>query len=181
MNKLPKKLMNLDYQTCLAEISYDMIESGSIYLYDISNILIENIGRFCERYQTDFLVLWDSLIKCMKNDDDGIYYFGIRELGVDGNTYITLRLNEPNNNPYRKIFAVEFHKIQENSKTILKARLYSVHISDIRSAIRNTTSEEMQDINENIYMDTNEIVQTFSWIKEITDNTPDISIIRTKQ
>lgn len=91
----------------------------SINLSDIATLLIQNVGRFAERYASDFLISWDAVKDIIKNAEPGTTYievFAIRRCGVDGNSYLMSNLRNtldrftgfarPENH-YRKILAVE--------------------------------------------------------------------------
>lgn len=85
----------------------------------IAGILIENVGRFCEKHAADFLLDWGRIEKTIENfadiQEETAKYIaiGIRELGVDSNDLIHTRLSDTTNpyetaqHYYRKIFIVE--------------------------------------------------------------------------
>lgn len=121
MNRIPKTLLKATDNTAIATdrimLSAKDIESnGQIYAFNVSDKLIEEVGRFCELHKTDFLITWDTLIQHIKTDDEGIYYFGIRKWGVDHNCYVFINLRDHvhdysyTENYYRKLYAVEFHR-----------------------------------------------------------------------
>jgi hypothetical protein len=97
-------------------------------LYGITDPIIVNVGRFCERYQSDALVTINSLQQALKqkNPEETVFIFAIRELGVDGSGYLLDRIK--NNDKiissgyYRKILAVQL-ETKENSILITLKKL----------------------------------------------------------
>ena len=89
---------------------------NDINMSSIATILIQNVGRFTERFASDFIIDWDSvrdLIKDAAPGDNSIVVFGIRRNGVDHTTFLMNKLQEQAHMPYlnveaeyRKIFAV---------------------------------------------------------------------------
>lgn len=83
--------------------------------------LINETGRFVERYASDLFISWESIKKSLANPDytGGKYLFGLREDGVDGNSFVVSRLNnyktyaEKLSGIYRKLYMLEI-KINEN-------------------------------------------------------------------
>lgn len=61
----------------------------------ILTILIQAAGRICRCYASDLFISWSSLEKELNNPEyeGGKYLFGMREMGVDHNTYVLSRLN----------------------------------------------------------------------------------------
>lgn len=144
MNHLPKMLLKIqDNKRIIAETKLRCSEinaSDDVYCYDITNKLIYFVGRFCENYHTDMLVTWNTVVNRIKTDSDGIYCFGIRQNGVDGNSYIFQRFRDGNPSVmsefYRKIFAVEFHKIKEFNDDIIH-----IVLKDVSGILQFTTED----------------------------------------
>ena len=134
MNHLPKMLLDIkNNKNVIAEFKLrcsEIKDSDTIYCYDITNKLIEFVGRFCESYQSDMLVTWNSIINKIKTDSDGIYCFGIRRNGVDGNSFLFQRFRDGHPSAmtefYRKILAVEFHKTKEYNEDVVNIQLKDV-------------------------------------------------------
>ncbi len=100
---------------------------GSVNLSDILTFLIQNTGRFVERYASDLFIIWqnvETMVNQTKNrkglpPEEAIIYFGLRKQGVDNNSYIMINLKEtavPVENDafyidyektYRKLFAIK--------------------------------------------------------------------------
>ena len=93
---------------------------GHINLSEIATILIQNVGRFCEQYASDFLITWNTveqLVSEYKPDETSeIICFAIRRQGVDHNTFLLNRLEEHQHiagwvdTYYRQILALEIKK-----------------------------------------------------------------------
>lgn len=99
------------------------------YYYDgnISNIiskLIQDCGRFTERYNSDLFITLQSMHKELEHrkqpiDKPMVYIYAMRESGVDSNSFMVCRLNEYKDNPaalegyYRRIYAVYLIPEQE--------------------------------------------------------------------
>lgn len=86
-------------------------------LSDIISKLIQDCGRFTERYNSDLFITLQSMHKELEHrehpiDKPMVYIYAIRESGVDGNSFMFCRLNEYKDNPaalenyYRRIYAV---------------------------------------------------------------------------
>ena len=121
--------MTRNYQTILdafhkTSAQMDVVTSmGEVNVSSIATKLIQNVGRYCDNYASDFLITWKSIEECLNAKYNGetrdVFAFGIRQLGVDGNDYIVNRLREWDKGfypydmaslYYRKILAVEIHK-----------------------------------------------------------------------
>lgn len=106
----------------IAEVS--STDAYNINTSEIATILIQNTGRFVERYASDFLYNWSNVCAqiekiacCLKSDEAfepifEVIPFGLRENGVDHANYIeSIILNNYMKSGYldyyyRKIFAV---------------------------------------------------------------------------
>jgi len=97
-------------------------ESGSLPDINMSSIatrLIQDVGRFCERFASDFLKSWDTVRKHLElRPIDRPYWavevFGIRRSGVDHNVFFMSRLRNHNRHGfffcehvYRKVLALD--------------------------------------------------------------------------
>lgn len=104
----------------------DMIETGyvnrnhntSINLSSIATYIIQNVGRFCERYASDFLIDWDNVQDAIEDpnpDAKPVYvWMGLRDSGVDGIPFIANRITEYSNY-YRKIYSIRItHSTSDN-------------------------------------------------------------------
>jgi len=79
-------------------------ESGSLENINMSSIatrLIQDVGRFCERFASDFVISWDIVREHLEprpidNPYRAVVVFGIRRSGVDHNTFFMSRLRNDN-------------------------------------------------------------------------------------
>ena len=159
MNKLPKTLLNANGRMIMekGELISESSMNGPIYLFEAFDKLIEDTGRFCERHQTDLMIALNSLIRKIKETNDGLYYFGIREMGVDHNSYVFLRLKDNSfdkyfaDNYYRKIYALEFHKTKDYDHILITYTL-----KDMSKSLRYEREDDNFPINEIDEEDENE-------------------------
>ncbi len=108
----------------------------SINLSSIATKLIQETGRFCESYASDFLINWQTIEDLLTRPMDtfldhdlfGMQIFGIRQMGVDGIAYL---LSRAKNNTcrmddyYRKVYAVVWLITPETKE--IKIKLYDIH------------------------------------------------------
>lgn len=105
-----------------------MVVNGNINdinMGDIIDILMQNVGRFCEKNLEDFILTWKYLEKMAKQkvnkNTEDIICFAIRKLGVDSNSFLISRLENNCDGKglaeiyYRKIFAVIINRQIDNS------------------------------------------------------------------
>lgn len=106
--------------------SYNEINTSSI-----QDILIQNTGRFCERFCSDLFITWKCVEEILKKpiDQNHIIVFAIRKNGVDSNTFLNCNLDPDNYNSeyYRKIYTL---LIKKNKNDIIHCELKDV-TSDI--------------------------------------------------
>ena len=96
-------------------------ETGTLDNLNLSNIitrLIHDVGRFCERFASDFIISWDMVRKQLEpRPVTEPYYtveiFGIRRAGVDHNNFFLSHLRNDSRgryfcceNVYRKVLAL---------------------------------------------------------------------------
>lgn len=150
MNHLPKTLLTVkDNHSVIAEskIQLEETKKSHFYMYDVTNHLIEQTGRFCEHYHSDLLVLLDSVMESMREDEDGIYCFGIRQNGVDGNSYIFNRMKDRKmlgmNDYYRKVYAIEFHRHKDVCGTHIL-----VQLKDVSTALSYDKDDDDYDVSQ---------------------------------
>ena len=109
-------------------------DPSTVNMSDIWTTLIQNTGRFCERYASDIVIdinmIQDDLRNLNNvNEYENIYAIGIRKEGVDGNAFLTHRLKDAYKmnhlyatcyDYYRKIFVVKLTKIDNDITCELK-------------------------------------------------------------
>ena len=74
--------------------------------------LIQECGRLCESYASDLFIDWYGIIRKLKERtmETSTYLFGIREDGVDHNTFVLSRYNNNGfqaKHEYRKIYRLD--------------------------------------------------------------------------
>lgn len=104
----------------------------NINLETIIDVLMHNVGRFCEAHLNDFMISWESVKAALNNTAPGndTIAFAIRQYGVDSNMFLYSRVKDHKHYPgwtenyYRKIYAI---KIQRE----LKSHIYGSTPDDI--------------------------------------------------
>jgi hypothetical protein len=84
-------------------------ESGTLDNLNMSTIatrLIQDVGRFCERYASDFLISWDAVRKQLEprhitEPCHAVELFALRRSGVDHNSFFMSRLRNDSRGPGR--------------------------------------------------------------------------------
>lgn len=73
---------------------------------DILSKLIIETGRLVEHYASDLFISWQTIEEQLNNPDykGGVYLFGLREMGVDHNSFVLSRFNSGDKKEYRKIY-----------------------------------------------------------------------------
>lgn len=119
----------------------------NINLSDMYNFLIQEVGRFCEHYASDFLITYDSLTRLIENtcpDNPTTYRFiGIRESGVDDVAYVISRMTKDHPeylaSYYRKLYAIRIrHEGLDHSPK--HATYVHVELRDFTGNIYNMTA-----------------------------------------
>jgi len=91
--------------------------------------LIQQTGRYAERYASDLFIDWSNVDKFIKDgtQENHTWFFGIREDGVDHESFITCRMNDGPywKYKYRKIFRLDA-KLGINDDTQLDLTLVEV-------------------------------------------------------
>lgn len=85
----------------------------SVNMSGIDSYLIQNIGRFVENYNSDYLITREhvqrEIIKRKQIEEThGLVLFGLRRNGVDSNDFVCQRLMDTNGYEYRKLYAMEY-------------------------------------------------------------------------
>lgn len=135
-------------------------EHVDINMGSIVDILIENVGRYCDRHRNDFLITWESVQAAIANPTQGDTYiaFGIRRMGVDSNIFLYDRVKNHKNQPgwaenfYRKIFILRINRSLESGTNgqnyddvmvitvTLKDVTYDIRTEDLRYIETNTST-----------------------------------------
>ena len=163
MNKLPKtllKALNVNDIVCDCDVTIPkniintadkFIAFKNLQFYAITDKLIEATGRFCEHFGSDLLIDINSIKTAMLNDDDGLYYIGIRKNGVDHNSYVFLNLKDKTyaSEYYRALYAVEFHRDKDyefNDERRLKVMLKNMNYLSFDKEDIDFPVEEIDDL-----------------------------------
>ena len=109
----------------------EIIEAGgrdfNINYSSILTKLIQECGRLCESYASDLFVYWNTINEKLqeKTMETPTHLFGIREMGVDHNSFILSRYNNSGcyaKHEYRKIYRLDI--IVEDDLIMMK--LYEI-------------------------------------------------------
>lgn len=94
----------------MEERGYWSSTEGKFYINysDILTCLIQEAGRWCERYASDLFIEWRSIERALEDVrfNGKTYYFGFRKNGVDHLEFLLPRLNE-NPSQYRAVWQLE--------------------------------------------------------------------------
>ena len=128
----------------------DARKYSEMNLSSIATKLIQDVGRYCDRFASDFLIDWQRIIDTIESMDspdvpqEEIICMGLREDGVDHNAFILSRITNghPENtnkinisilwNTYRRVYAVKITRYQDESYGEWRT---SVELRDIRHEI----------------------------------------------
>lgn len=88
---------------------------GKIYEINTSSILtrlIQEAGRYCERFASDLFIDWTAVEEMLTGDREiGTMFFGFRENGVDGESFLNNRLKEDKyHRQYRSIWRLDIEE-----------------------------------------------------------------------
>lgn len=86
-------VIKTEYGHFLPPDYYRPVGKWEINYSGILTYLIQQTGRLCDYYASDLFVDWFNLITEIKADKNGTFesrkiLFGLREMGVDGNSYV---------------------------------------------------------------------------------------------
>ena len=102
---------------------YGTIDNGKFKVNwsNIQSQLIKLAGRYCDRYASDIVIDINSISYHMSEGkiaegETDTWFFGFRECGVDGNSYIKCRNYEELERVYREVWRLTF-LIEETSGT----------------------------------------------------------------
>ena len=114
-------------------------ERFTVNISDIETKLIQNTGRFVEHYASDLFITMMSLYEYLENVEQAmlgrkVFWFGLRESGVDGEGFLINRVGEYpeytyHEHYYRRIYAVVVEADDEYEDNI------SVTLMNGRSAV----------------------------------------------
>lgn len=99
--------------TCEGQVytnSYNGKPTTNINYSDIFTELIQATGMTCEYYASDLYYTLTAIEKIIKNFESDVLYIGIRDSGVDGNSFVKSRLENSSvygTNNYIKMYRLE--------------------------------------------------------------------------
>lgn len=160
-------------------------EEYDVNISSIATKLIQEIGTYCKNYASDFLITWKNVEDLIHNrhDTKTTILFGIREMGVDGQDSIKVRLNDFKSRRnaihwakdyYYKIYAV----CVDNTKTSLETK---ITLKDITNYIADLIPEYEDEIDKIEIKDTNidDSKETYQFIEDEKTGQPTINFILT--
>lgn len=137
LNELFAKVYNksserIDTETALLNEEKILRREYDYYMLNLSTIaskLIEQAGRWCEHYASDFIITWDTVrniinahVSSTEKLEAEYVAFGFRRSGVDSNSFIASRLHDDvysGLKEYTHIFVVEIKDaLYDDFKTI---------------------------------------------------------------
>lgn len=85
--------------------------------------LIQAAGRWCVNYASDLFIDWNGINNSLSDPDfqGGVYLFGFRKMGVDGESYIISNAENGKNldDYYREILRLEITIEEDSCKMVL--------------------------------------------------------------
>ena len=130
-----KKAMDLRkvcYGTDITEEGYRERDGHWYINYSsILTTLIQNTGRFCERFASDLFIDWSTIDSKLQDGsmETGSYFFGLRDSGVDHESFIDSRMSSYgfSSYQYRKIFRLDVVTTEDPSwEDTISLHLYEV-------------------------------------------------------
>lgn len=116
------KIADKPYDTSVG--SWDKsINMFNINYSTILTKLIQEAGRWCERYASDLFIEWTSIVNQLSNPDytGGTYVFGFREDGVDDMVYILHKMgNGYSTDHYRAVWVLEITAESDDDDITMK-------------------------------------------------------------
>lgn len=85
--------------------------------------LIQAAGMGCEYFASDIFIDLKAIEKAVENLESGVFYLGIRDSGVDGNTFIECRLRNTatyGTNYYIKLYRLEIVTTEDSMSMELR-------------------------------------------------------------
>lgn len=124
--------------TCEGQVytsSYNGEPTTNINYSDIFTELIQAAGMTCEYYASDLYYTLTAIEKVVQNFENDVLYIGIRDSGVDGNTFIKSRLE--NSSTYGTNNYIKMYRLEIKSDNDLQTmELLRVSEQDVRSELR---------------------------------------------
>ena len=104
MQPVPQILVR-HFERCSCVLCTESGTLDNLNMSSISTRLIQDVGRFCERYASDFIVSWDAVRKQLEprhiaEPYHAVELFAIRRSGVDHNSFFMSRLRNDSRSSY---------------------------------------------------------------------------------
>lgn len=96
---------------------------------EILSRLMKEAAEKCHNYASDLFISWESMLlelSTAPKPDTFVEYFGFRDLGVDHETFISVKLENPllyGKNPYHSIFRLEIIMKKDSSITMVLTQI----------------------------------------------------------
>ena len=124
--------------TCERQVStssYNGEPTTNINCSGIFTELIQAAGMTCKYYASDLYYTLAAIEKVVQNFENDVLYIGIRDRGVDGNSFVKSRLE--NSSTYRTNNYVKMYRLEIKSDNYLQTmELRRVSELDVRSELR---------------------------------------------
>lgn len=141
----PKTVINA-FESCKKTLTKDSGMSNSINTSSTLTRIIQETGRFCERFASDMFITWQAVEKLYTNRKDitgsETYYetFAIRRDGVDGNSFLICRLRDTITGPFDYVHVThEYRKVLCLKIQITPAEPGSCLYPDVTMELRDIT------------------------------------------
>ena len=95
------------------------VEKWDVNYSSILTELIQNAGRWCERFASDLFISWQTIDNYLKNQtiENKSFLFGFRQSGVDHDTFIFSKFNHDEyTEEYRSIYRLDIEFIKDPNK-----------------------------------------------------------------
>ncbi len=115
--------------------SYNGEPTTNIICSGIFTELIQAAGTTCEYYASDLYYTLTAIEKAVQNFENDVLYIGIRDRGVDGNSFVKSRLE--NSSTYGTNNYIKMYRLEIKSDNYLQTmELRRVSELDVRSELR---------------------------------------------
>lgn len=118
MKPTPKTILRV-FERSKRTICKESARLGEINMSSISTRIIQDVGRFCENYASDFIIGWDAVREHLKarpidKPYRAIELFAVRRNGVDHDNFFLSRLQDESRDgffcceqTYRRVLALD--------------------------------------------------------------------------
>lgn len=109
----------------------DTNDANAMIVYDIhkiTDLLIKEAGKYCNCYATDVLCDIENIVRMIRDGVDAKTLIGFREMGVDGDASVLVKINDPlvyGEDVYKAIYMFEV-KVLDGSTQRVEVKLRKV-------------------------------------------------------